>query len=112
MADGELSVVETIATVQTVKRDGLDAGLAQAKNIAVARKIKQGMKAAVDADAMVAISGALLGLLTLWSGFSPEEAAAGITIEDRDYYIGEFTKAAEWMVDFVAVLGNRRLKAV
>jgi hypothetical protein len=71
VADGELSVVETIATVQAVKRDGLDAGLVQAQNIAIARKIKQGMKAAVDADAMVAISGALLGLLKLRSGFSP-----------------------------------------
>jgi hypothetical protein len=50
--------------------------------------------------------------LTLRSGFSPEEAAAGVTIESRDYYIGEFTKAAEWMVDFVAVLSDKRLKAV
>ena len=112
VADGELSVVETVATVQTVKRDGLDAGIAQAQNIAVARKIKQGMKAAVDADAEVAINGALLGLSPLRNGFSPEEAAAGVMIESRDYYIGEFTKAVEWMTDFVAVLSDRRLKAV
>jgi transcriptional regulator with XRE-family HTH domain len=112
VADGELSVVETVATVQTVKRDGLDAGLERAKNIAVARKIKKGMRAAVDADAEVAINGALLGLSPLRNGFSPEEAAAGVTIESRDYYIGEFTKAVEWMTDFVAVLSDRRLKAV